>query len=45
MLVMRSVRVRDGLVIRQGVYARARVLSCKTASGWGASGELTLGLR
>lgn len=43
--VQRPVRVDGQKVIRQGVAARARIIGCKPAEGWGGNGECVLGLR
>ncbi len=45
LLVQRPVRVNRVVVIRQGVAARAKIISARAASGWGGAGEISLDIR
>lgn len=43
--VRRPVRAKGIIVVRAGIAARASIVSCKSASGWGSAGEISLQIR
>ena len=43
--VVRAVYAQKVKVIRVGVAAKARIISCRPASGWGGRGDCVLGVR